>query len=152
VTSLLPYSRFSRTEPLLSLPSSSSIVLMRLSDLSPKYHKFKYLCFSLWYLCYLPVDSHLQHRAVAVFPFNFSPTWFSWTFLMAYPKPKLKSSSNKASPCCRPFWIRKLSVKCLPIWSLLHVSFQRILIGLTSFLGTKSCMRIFYNNSSLTKS
>jgi hypothetical protein len=32
-------------------------------------------------------------------PFNFSPTWFSWIFLMAYPKAKLKSSDDKPSPC-----------------------------------------------------
>jgi hypothetical protein len=43
-------------------------------------------------------------------PFNFSPIWFSWTFLMAYYKVKLKSSGDKASPCFRPFWktIRKI--------------------------------------------
>jgi hypothetical protein len=34
---------------------------------------------------------------------------------MAYSKAKLKSSGNKASPCFRPFWIGKLSDKCLPI-------------------------------------
>jgi hypothetical protein len=36
------------------------------------------------------------------------PTWFPWTFLMAYSKAKLKSSGDKASPCFRPFWIGKL--------------------------------------------
>jgi hypothetical protein len=30
-------------------------------------------------------------------PFNFRPTWFSWTFLMAYYKAKLKSSGDKAT-------------------------------------------------------
>jgi hypothetical protein len=29
-------------------------------------------------------------------PFNFSRTWFSWTFLMAYSKAKLKSSGDKS--------------------------------------------------------
>jgi len=33
------------------------------------------------------------------------PSWFSWTFLMAYSKAKLKSSGDKTSPCFRPFWI-----------------------------------------------
>jgi hypothetical protein len=38
---------------------------------------------------------------------------------MAYSKAKLKSSGDKASPCFRPFWIEKLSDKCLPIRTLL---------------------------------
>jgi hypothetical protein len=40
---------------------------------------------------------------------------------MAYSKAKLKSSGDKASPCFRPFWIGKLSDKCLPIRTLLYV-------------------------------
>jgi hypothetical protein len=35
---------------------------------------------------------------------------------MAYSKAKLKSSGDRASPYFRPFWIGKLSEKCLPIW------------------------------------
>jgi hypothetical protein len=31
--------------------------------------------------------------------FNLSPTWFSWTYLMAYSKAKLKNNTNKAYPC-----------------------------------------------------
>jgi hypothetical protein len=46
-------------------------------------------------------------------PFNFSSSWFSWPFLMAYPKTKLKSSGDKASPYPRPL------DKCLPIRTLL---------------------------------
>jgi hypothetical protein len=44
-------------------------------------------------------------------PFNFSPTWFSWSFLMVYSKAKLESSGYKESPCFRPFWIRNLGTK-----------------------------------------
>jgi hypothetical protein len=36
-------------------------------------------------------------------------------------KAKLKSSGDKTSPCFRPFWIRKLSNKCLPIRTLVYV-------------------------------
>jgi hypothetical protein len=43
---------------------------------------------------------------------------------MAYSKAKLKSSGDKASPCFRPFWIGKLSDRCLPIRTLLYVSFN----------------------------
>jgi hypothetical protein len=39
---------------------------------------------------------------------------------MAYFKAKLKSSGDRASPCFRPFWIGKLSDKCLPIRTLLY--------------------------------
>jgi hypothetical protein len=42
----------------------------------------------------------------------------SWTFLLAYSKAKLKSSGDKASPCFRPFWLGKLSDKCVPIRTL----------------------------------
>jgi hypothetical protein len=32
-----------------------------------------------------------------------------------------KSSGDKASFLFRPFWVRKLSDKCLPIWTLLYI-------------------------------
>jgi hypothetical protein len=41
---------------------------------------------------------------------------------MAYSKAKLKTSGNRASLCSRPFWIGKLSDKCLPIRTLLYVN------------------------------
>jgi hypothetical protein len=72
--------------------------------------------------------------------------------LMAYSKAKLKSSSDKASHCFRPFWIRKLSDKCLPIQTLLYVSFKHILISLSSFMDTQNSMRILNNTSLLTES
>jgi hypothetical protein len=71
---------------------------------------------------------------------------------MAYSKAKLKSSDDKASPCFRPFWIGKLSDKCLPIRTLLYVSFKHIFISLTSFMGTPTSVRILYNTSLLTES
>jgi hypothetical protein len=45
---------------------------------------------------------------------------------MAYSKAKLKSGGDRASPCFRPFWIGKLSDKCLPIWTLLYVSVRYV--------------------------
>jgi hypothetical protein len=71
---------------------------------------------------------------------------------MPYSKGKLKRSGDRASPCFRPFWIRKLSDKCLHIQTLLYVSFKHILINLTSFMGTPNYMRILYNTSLLTES
>jgi hypothetical protein len=71
---------------------------------------------------------------------------------MAYSKAKLKSGGDRASPYFRSFWIGKLSDKCLPIWTLLYVSFKHILITLTSFMGTPNSMRILYNTSLLTES
>jgi hypothetical protein len=41
---------------------------------------------------------------------------------MAYSKAKLKSSGDKASPCFRPFWIGKLSDKCLPKYPLKFIT------------------------------
>jgi hypothetical protein len=55
---------------------------------------------------------------------------------------ELKSCGYEASPCFRPFLIRKLSDKCLPIQTLPYVSFKHILINLTSFTGTQNSMRI----------
>jgi hypothetical protein len=52
---------------------------------------------------------------------------------MAYSKAKLKSSGDKESPCFIPFWIGKL-----PMPTLLYVSFNHVLIGLTSFKGTST--------------
>jgi hypothetical protein len=43
---------------------------------------------------------------------------------MAYSKAKLKSSGDRASPCFRPFWIRKLSDKCLPVQNLPYCPFK----------------------------
>jgi hypothetical protein len=71
---------------------------------------------------------------------------------MAYSKAKSKSSGDKASPCFRPFWKGKLSDKCLPIWTLLYVSFKHILIELTSFMVPPNSMRKLYSTSLLTES
>jgi hypothetical protein len=70
---------------------------------------------------------------------------------MAYSKAKLKSSGYRASPCFRQFGIEKLSDKCLPIRTLLYVSFKHILINLTSFMGNPNSMGILYNTLFLTK-
>jgi hypothetical protein len=72
---------------------------------------------------------------------------------MAYSKEKLKSSSDKASPCFKPFWIGKLTtIYYLPIQTLLYASFKHILISLTNFLGAQNSLRMIYNNSFLTES
>jgi hypothetical protein len=47
---------------------------------------------------------------------------------MAYSKAKLKSSGDKASLYFIPVWIGNLSDKCLPIRTLMYVSFKHILI------------------------
>jgi hypothetical protein len=51
--------------------------------------------------------SAYQHRPAAGVN-HFSPTWFPWTFIMAYSKVEMKSSGNEASPCYRPFWIENI--------------------------------------------
>jgi hypothetical protein len=66
---------------------------------------------------------------------------------MAYSKAKLKSIGDRASPCFRPFWIGKLSDKCM---DLLYVSLKHILIRLASFLGTADAVRLFYMTALVT--
>jgi hypothetical protein len=61
---------------------------------------------------------------------------------MACSKAKLKNSGDKASHCLRPFWIGKLSDNRIPVRSLLYVSFNHILISLTSLMGTQNSMRM----------
>jgi hypothetical protein len=56
----------------------------------------------------------VNYRAHDFFMVFIFPTWFPWTFLMMYSKAKLKSNSDKASPCFRPFSIGKVSDSCLP--------------------------------------
>jgi hypothetical protein len=71
---------------------------------------------------------------------------------MAYSKAKLKSSGDEASPCFSPIGIGKLLDKCVPIRTILYVSFKDILISLNSFMGTPNSMRILYNTSLPTES
>jgi hypothetical protein len=66
---------------------------------------------------------------------------------MEYSKAKLKSSGDKASRSFKPFWIGKLSGKCLPIQTLLYVSFKHILMSLTNFIGIPNSIRILYSTS-----
>jgi hypothetical protein len=79
------------------------------------------------------------------------PFQCSWISLKDYSKGKFKSSGFKASPCSRPFWIGKLWDKCLPIRTLLCVSFEHILISLTNLIRTLNFMRMLYNTSLLTE-
>jgi hypothetical protein len=65
---------------------------------------------------------------------------------MAYSKAKLKSNGDKASYFI-PFLIGKLSEKCLPVWTLLQVSFRHVFVSLTIFTGIPYTMRILHNIS-----
>jgi hypothetical protein len=46
-------------------PTCTSFSLRLLLDQPPYYHQLKFMCHYLWYLCYLPVDSHHQHKPEA---------------------------------------------------------------------------------------
>ena len=85
-------------------------------------------------------------------PFNFKLFWFTWTVLMMYPKAKLKSNSNRASPFFKPFLTGNMSDKFLPTQTLLHVSVRNIFIRLTSFMGITYSMRILYKTPFLMES
>jgi hypothetical protein len=71
---------------------------------------------------------------------------------MAYSETTLKSSDDKSYPYFKPFWIGKLSDKCLTIKALLYVSFKHILISQTNVMGIPNCIRILYKASLLTES
>jgi hypothetical protein len=73
-----------------------------------------------------------------------------WTFQIAYFKPKLRSSDDKASPCFRQFWIENVSDRVLPI--RLWVWFKHILISLANFIAIPNSMGILYNTSLLNES
>ena len=45
--------------------------------------------------------------------FNFYPSRFTWTLLIAYSKAKVKKNGDKASPCFKPFLIRNMWTKFL---------------------------------------
>jgi len=80
---------------------------------------YQSLCVFL-YSCTLPptiLTSSAQIRSQCV-PFNFKPSWFTWTLLMAYCMPKLNSNGNRASPCFRPFLVGNMSDKFLPAQTL----------------------------------
>jgi hypothetical protein len=87
-------------------------------------------------ICYLPVHHIISIHQKLMCPIQLQSHWFSYIFIMAYSKVKLKSIGEKASPCSRPLWIGKLSEKCLLIQILLCVSFQHILFSQTNFMGT----------------
>jgi hypothetical protein len=70
---------------------------------------------------------------------------------MAYSKAKLKSNVDRASPCFKPFLIRNLSDKFLPIRTLLYVSFRHIFINLSCFMEIQNSMGILYKTSLLTE-
>ena len=70
---------------------------------------------------------------------------------MAYSKAKMKSNSNKTSPCFKPFLIGNMSDKFLPTQTLLYVSVRHIFINPTSFLGITNSMGILYKTSLLNE-
>jgi len=72
-----------------------------------------------------------------------------WIFLMVYSKASLKSNDNKISPYLRAFCIGNASDISLPMRTLLKVSFKRILISLTRYMGIPNSTRILYNTSAL---
>jgi hypothetical protein len=64
-------------------------------------------------------------------PFHFSPTWFSWTILMAHSKAMLKSSGYKAYPCFRSFY-RKI-IRYVYLWEFLNVTRRQIMIKIDGY-------------------
>jgi hypothetical protein len=74
-----------------------------------------------------------------VFMYMFLPN-NPMTFLIVYSKVKLKSIF-----LFQLIILGKASDKCLPIWILLHTSFEHILISKTSFMDITNLMRMLSN-------
>ena len=68
---------------------------------------------------YINIISVNQKMSV---PFNFKPSWFTWTLLMVYSKAKFKSNGDRATPCFKPFLIGNMSDKFLPTRTLVWLS------------------------------
>jgi hypothetical protein len=84
---------------------------------------------------------------------NSIPSWFCWTFLVAYSKAKLKSNGDKASPFFRIFPNRNCIRQMLThkLRTSHQVSFEHILINITGFVDIPSTMRmLLYNISTVT--
>jgi hypothetical protein len=67
-------------------------------------------------------------------PFNYNPSWFTWTLLMAYSKTKLKSNVDKASPCFKPFLIGNMSDKLIVLYADRITQHTQILLGSKGYL------------------
>ena len=87
------------------------------------------------------LTSLAQTRSWCV-PFNFKPSWYTWTLLMAYCRAKLKSNSDKTSPCFKSFLIGNMSDKFLPTRNLPCVSVRHIVIGLRRCIGISNSNNI----------
>jgi hypothetical protein len=64
---------------------------------------------------------------------------------------QLKNSGDKASPHFKPFLIIDRSDKCLPIQTVLQVSFKHILISLTCSIEMPTSLRMLYQMCLLTE-
>jgi hypothetical protein len=66
---------------------------------------------------------------------------------MAYFKEKLRRTGDKTPNCFGPFYIGKVSDKCLPTRTFLYISLKQVLINLTSFMGTPNSIQYFPTQS-----
>ena len=70
---------------------------------SPLYPVPKPMHFPVQSVHFLPIYYHHQHEIINwCVPFNFKPSWITWTLIMAYTKAKLKSNGGKTSPYFKP--------------------------------------------------
>jgi hypothetical protein len=110
------------------------------------------VCVFVYIVCVITQEIHftcISQKAMCLIQLHSHPD--SWTFLVAYSKAKLKSIGDKSSPCFTPFWIAKLSDKCLRIRILLYVLFKHVLSSPTDFIGIPNTMGVLYNTSLLTE-
>jgi hypothetical protein len=91
------------------------------------------------------IHEHHYTNSSRCVPFGISFSWFSWTFLMAYPKPSRRVMELRHILSFVPVWIRNIS----SIRNLLCVSFKHMLISLTIFVAILDSVRILHSTSPL---
>jgi hypothetical protein len=121
-------------------------------DQPPCPHQLKFACFLSVVFCYLPVDSHQQHKPETKESHSFQSHLVSLDCPNSIFWSEVEKQWHKESPCFRQFWIGKLSDKYLPVWTLLYVSCKCILISWTNFKGIANSVRMLYSTSLLTES
>ena len=63
---------------------------------------------AFFFILYNPHSNKITSSALSknwFITFNFKPSWFTWNFLKAYSKAKLKNNGGKAYPCFKHFLI-----------------------------------------------
>jgi hypothetical protein len=71
---------------------------------------------------------------------------------VASSRARLGGGGGGASPCSGPFWMGEVTDECLPLRTLLYVSFMHVLVSLDSFRGAPNSTEVMCHVSLLAES